>query len=87
MRNASVERTGCVCGNGEDPDWREANDEPGDPAECRDRAVENLEERSLLFDTDERQPQEDREQHDRRDDIVRERVERVRRDVEVDEVE
>jgi hypothetical protein len=46
-----------------------------------------VEQSLLALNPDERDAEDDREQHDRRNDVVRERVERIGRDVESDEIE
>ena len=49
--------------------------------------AEHVEQHFLALDADQGNPEDDREQHDRRDDVVRERIERIRGNVEADEVE
>ena len=74
-------------GNGEQAERREAHGQARGMRDGVGRDPQHVEQRLLAFDADERDAQDDREQHDGRHHVVRERVERVRRDIEVDEVE
>ena len=82
-----AERAGGGRGNGEEPIGREPDDEAGGARQRGADDVQQVEQDRLALEADDRHAEDDREQHDRRHDVVRQRVERVRRDVEVDEVE
>ena len=82
-----AERAGGVCRDGEQADRRKPHDEAGRARQRVDGRTQHVEQLLLPLDADERDADDDREQHHGRNDVVRERVERVRRDVEVDEVE
>ncbi len=82
-----VQRAGGVGGDGEHPVRRELHDEPCRAGDQRAGDAQHVEQHLLPLDADQGDPEDDRKQDDGRDDAVGERVERVRRDVEPEEVE
>ena len=82
-----AQRAGGGRGDGEQPVGRELDDEARGARERGADHVQQIEEDRLALEADDRDPEDDREEDDRRHDVVGQRVERVGRNIEIDEVE
>jgi hypothetical protein len=74
-------------GHGEHPVWAESHDAAGGARDDHTGGLEDFEQGRLSLHADERHAHDHREEHDCGHDVVGQRVEGIRRDVEVDEVE
>jgi hypothetical protein len=74
-------------GDREYADRRQGHDKSGRLRDGLSGRGQHVEEERLLRDVNERHADEDAEQHDRRHDVVGERIERIGRDVQIEEVE